>query len=197
MRGKSYNGVALPFGERTQFRILTDDKYEDRWTPGVYASRLVETDEFILLTDKGILKSRSVKRYADHSDRYNLEFLANIKGLPRNPTGGELDGSVQKSGKDFLVSGAGIRRMYITDKMLRDFGRTDGCPRCENYGATHSEECRRRFEEKMKASGQAFDTTPGQSTVETPIIVESKPSLVGGSSGLGSSSDSGSNSGSA
>ena len=59
MRGKSYNGQPLPFGERAHFRILTDDKYEDRWIPGVFVGKLVETDEFILLTDKGISKSRS------------------------------------------------------------------------------------------------------------------------------------------
>ena len=99
MRGKSYNGVAVPFGERAQFRILTDDKYEDRWIPGVYVGEVIETDEFIMLTHQGVKKSRSIKRYADHSDRYNLDFLANIKGLPWNPTGGELDGSVQKGGK--------------------------------------------------------------------------------------------------
>ena len=106
-----------------------------------------------------------------------------------------MDGSVQKGGKDFLVSGAGIRRMYITDKMLRDFGRTDGCPRCENYGATHSEECRRRFEEKMQATGQAFDTTPvAKSNVETHITVAHSSAS---SPGLSSSaSDSGSSSGS-
>ena len=39
MRGKSYNGQVIPFGERAQFRILTDDKYEDRWIPGVYVGK--------------------------------------------------------------------------------------------------------------------------------------------------------------
>ena len=118
MRGKSYNGQVIPFGERAQFRIFTDDKYEDRWIPGVFVGKMIETDEFILLTERGISKSRSVKRYADNSDRYDLDFLSKVRGLPWNPSGGELDGSVQKGGKDFLVGGAGIRRMYITDKML-------------------------------------------------------------------------------
>ena len=187
MRGKSYNGVTIPFGERAQFKVLTDDKYEDRWVPGVYVGKLVETDEFIFLTDLGVGKSRTVKQYANDADKYNLSFLSTAKGLPWATSASEVDGLVQKGGKDFLVGGASIRRMYITEQMLKQFGRTDGCPRCENFGATHSEECRRRLEEKTKASGQAFDTSLQQNG-ETRIIVEtSTPNLSSslGSNGLG------------
>ena len=111
MRGKSYNGVPIPFGERAQFRVRTDDKYEDRWVPGVYVGKLVETDEFIFLTDLGIAKSRTVKRYANDADKFNLEYLSTVKGLPWATSANEVDGSVQKGGEDFLVGGASIRRM--------------------------------------------------------------------------------------
>ena len=194
MRGKSYNGFTVNFGERCQFRILTDDKYEDRWQPGVFVGKKVETDEFIALTEKGVISSRSCKRYASKVDAYDLDYLSAIKGLPWAPLGDTIDGAV-KTGKDFMVGGASIRRMYITEQMLKEHGRTDGCPRCENYGATHSEECRRRIEAKMTAAGQAFN--PEQSNAETRILVEEhKTSLAGSSSSNpGSSSSGSSNSG--
>ena len=61
MRGKKYSGAHTPFGERVQLKILTDDKYEDRWVPGVFVGKMTETDEFILLTDQGVRKSRTIK----------------------------------------------------------------------------------------------------------------------------------------
>ena len=193
MRGKSYNGFTVNFGERCQFRILTDDKYEDRWLPGVFVGKQIETDEFIALTEKGVMLSRSCKRYASKVDAYDLDYLSKIKGLPWAPLGDMVEGAV-KMGKDFMVGGASIRRMYITEQMLKEHGRTDGCPRCENYGATHSEECRRRLESKMTAAGQAFDPQP--KTGETQILVEEpKASLPSSSSSVPISSNPGSSSG--
>jgi len=94
-----------------------------------------------------------------------------------------------------MVGGASIRRMYITEQMLKEHGRTDGCPRCENYGATHSEECRRRIEAKMIAAGQAF--SPTDKNGETRILVEeTKPSLASSSGSNSSSNSSSSTSGS-
>ena len=87
MRGKSYNGFTISFGEKAQFRILTDDKYEDRWVPGVFVGKQVETDEFIALTEKGVMLSRSCKRYASKVDAYDLDYLSKIKGLPWAPPG--------------------------------------------------------------------------------------------------------------
>ena len=56
------------------------------------------------------------------------------------------------------MAGARVRSMYITLKMLEKYGPTDGCPKCELYGASHSEECMIIFEDLLVAAGEAFRT---------------------------------------
>ena len=136
------------------FRILTDDKYEDRWTKGVFVGKLLETDECIFLTSAGVGKSRTLKRLEPNL-QYDLGFLNSCKGSPWNPTGKPEHNTLRRG--DPLTAGTGFRRIYITDKILDKYGRTDGCPRCENFDATHNEECRRRIEQAMISAGDAFN----------------------------------------
>ena len=82
--------------------------------------------------------------------------------------------------------------------MIKEFGTTDGCPKCVEFGSSHSAECIRRFEEKMKEAGKAFEVGPssdlGNQSQSTPIIVNPEhvplPTSVGNTSGQASSGSS-------
>ena len=41
------------------------------------------------------------------------------------------------------------RRLYITKKMVKQFGASLGCPGCTTVGAIHTEACRKRISDKI------------------------------------------------
>ena len=43
------------------------------------------------------------------------------------------------------------RRIYITKKMVTQFGASAGCPGCTTVGAVHTEACRKRISDKIAA----------------------------------------------
>lgn len=96
--------------------------------------------------------------------RHNKALLDTVNGLPWGPSGRPEEArssqtpSIQRG--DALTAGARIRGLYVTEPLLRKFGRTTNCPKCEELGTTHSAECRARIEELMVKSGEAF--RPGE-----------------------------------
>ena len=105
--------------------------------------KLDQTDEAILLTPTGVAKARGIKRL-EEAERFNITFLNSCKGLPWNPKAVENPAVLVRQG-DPLTAGTKIRNMRITENMLKKFGRSDGCPRCEEIGPSHSTECRPRM----------------------------------------------------
>ena len=126
------------------FKVITEDKFENRWENGVSIRKSEENDDYFDLTESGFKKSRTAKRPCE-GQRLDVDLLSKIKGLPWNPTGtrGSDQGNLgpKKNGKDFTVAGNSVRRMYITQSMATEFGSTDGCPKCGARGASHSAEC--------------------------------------------------------
>ena len=53
MRGREYRGIVIPVGEIAHFKVLTDDKFEDRWVKGVWIGRSEETDEHFFSIETG------------------------------------------------------------------------------------------------------------------------------------------------
>ena len=168
-RKQDYKGGLAIFGECVLFKVLTDDKMEERWRPGVSVGKDDQTDEFVLVTPDGVRKSRSIERQIAET-KIDVKFLDQYKGLPWSPAG-KPDGAPISKQSDPLVAGARLRRMYITPAMIQKYGPTEGCPKCENYGPSHSEECRRRLEEKMIQAGEAF-RTGGPQQGEKRLVVE-------------------------
>ena len=41
------------------------------------------------------------------------------------------------------------RRLYITKKMVKQFGATDGCAGCRSVGPPHTKDCRKRISDKI------------------------------------------------
>ena len=154
LRGKYYSGQVVPFGERVLFRTLAYDKFEERWSHGVFVGKIEQMDEFVLVTPSGVAKSRGVRRLEEGS-RYDLPFLRSCNGLPWLPKATAADLGPGRG--DPLQAGARIKRMYITQSMIDKHGRTDGCPLCENWGSSHNERCRQREEKLMLQTGDAFE----------------------------------------
>ena len=199
MRGREYNGKLLPFGEIGMFKVITDDKYENRWEKGVFVGKCPESDEFYYLTESGVGRSRDGKRIVE-AERYDVAMLAKVKGTPWDPKGTSSDvgNHCQKASKDFTVAGNSIRRFYITQSMINEHGSTDGCPKCGAWGATHSAECIKRFEGILIKTGKAFEVVHsdvgnhGQNNAAVEISPESVALPSSSSSVPGSDSSSGS-----
>ena len=86
MRGKDYAGVVLEFGETSQCRLADiSDKLNVRRTTEIFVGKLAETDEFLLIAERGLIKARAVTRLSGE-EAWDAAFLKLCKGSPRNPT---------------------------------------------------------------------------------------------------------------
>ena len=59
-RGKNCESQNVPFAATVLYNSSKHDKFEERWSKGIYVGRVERTDETILLTAEGVKKSRSV-----------------------------------------------------------------------------------------------------------------------------------------
>ena len=87
IRGKDYTGEVVPFGEICLGRNHTEDgaKLNMRCMRGVFVGKLDRTDEFLLLTPTGAMKTRCVRRL-EGDNAWNLQFLNLCVGNPWNAT---------------------------------------------------------------------------------------------------------------
>ena len=87
IRGKDYTGEIVPFGEVCLGRNPSEDgvKSDTRWMRGVFVGKLDRTDEFLLLTPTGAMKTRCV-RLPEGVNARNLQFLNLCVGSPWNAT---------------------------------------------------------------------------------------------------------------
>jgi hypothetical protein len=155
MRGKDYSGPMLRFAETAMFHPAgSTDKLAARWVEGIYVGKIVETDEFLYLTENGTKSSRSVKRLPE-SEACDTAFLKTVKGSPWNATGKAQEGVVEGTA---LMPGNRVRRMCITSSMLDKHGRAPGCSACAGLpGVVRSEACRTRIEMCCVQAGGATD----------------------------------------
>ena len=87
IRCKDYTGEVVPFGEICLGRNQSEDgaKLSMRWMRGVFVGKLDFTDEFLLLTPTGAMKTRCVRRL-EGDTAWNLLFLNLCVGSPWNAT---------------------------------------------------------------------------------------------------------------
>ena len=69
-----------------------------------------------------------------------------------------------------------MKGAYVTEKRLRQFGKTKGCPKCENGTGIHSEACVRGFRELVygtetqeESAPASFSTASGGSSSSSGI----------------------------
>ena len=87
IRGKNYTGEAI-WRKCAWDENLSEDgaKLNMRWMRGVFVGKLDRTDEFLLSTPTGAMKTRCVRRL-EGDNAWDLQFLNLCDGSPWNATG--------------------------------------------------------------------------------------------------------------
>ena len=92
------------FGESALFRVHGRhhvNKGDLAFNPGIWLGRETDTSEHPVGTSAGVLKSRSIRRFAP-SERLQLKLFKEFKGVPWNPRGdGKFDPSFICGGPDY------------------------------------------------------------------------------------------------
>ena len=155
-RCKDYAGEVMPFGEICLGRNHSDDgaKLNMRWMRGVFVGKLDRTDEFLLLTSTGAMKTRCVRRL-EGDIAWNLQFLNLCVGSPWNATARSTQQTPTIQQKDELDSGRRAKRVYCA-------------PGCLGRSVQHTEACRARIEQEMVDKGDAINFETGGEIVEEP-----------------------------
>ena len=85
--GKDYTGEVVPYGEVCLGRNHSEDgaKLNMRWMRRVFVGKLDRTDEFLLLTPTGAMKTRCVRRL-EGDNAWDLQFWNLCVGSPWNAT---------------------------------------------------------------------------------------------------------------
>ena len=125
IRGKDYTGEVMPFGEICLSRNHSEDgaKLNMRWMRGFFVGKLDRTDEFLLLTPTGAMKTRCVRRL-EGDNAWNLQFLNLCVGSPWNATARSTQQTPTIQQKDELDSGRRAKRVYLRQNILDKYGRT-------------------------------------------------------------------------
>ena len=149
---------------------------EPKFKEGVFLALTDVTDEYIIGTAKGCVKSNNVKRVPEEDAR-DLEMVKAIRGQPwkLSPT---MEAGTRTQDLPVRISmapvvqdqalpqsvgrgaDAGPRRLYIRrDVELENYGKTEGCKGClacdlGHKAVAHTEECRRRIEAAMTQNAE-------------------------------------------
>ena len=150
-----------------------------RWMRGVFVGKLDRTDEFLLLTPTGAMKTRCVTRL-DGDSAWDLLFLNLCVGTPCNATARSTQQKPNIQQKDELESGRRAKIVYLRQNMLDKYGRTAGCPSSVGNGQ-HTEECRARIEQEMVDKGDAIklETSGNQEEIVQEPDVSLKKRKIG------------------
>ena len=110
IRGKDYTAEVVPFGEICLGRNHSEDraKLNMRSMRGVFVGKLDRTDEFLLLTPTGAMKTRCVRRL-EGDNSWNLQLLNLCAGSPWNATGRSTQQTPTIQQKDELESGRRVK----------------------------------------------------------------------------------------
>ena len=172
-RGKKYKRELVPFAERIHFIVPGPkrhmNKLESKWSTGRFVGCVQRTNEMLVMTDRGVVKARSVKRMTEQ-ERWKTDDWDQIVGTPWEPKPAEeaaqalpmvaiAQGEAGPPPPPLELPGeqpGRARRVYIRREVeLQRYGPTQGCDGCEAATAgrgprAHSEICRRRIEQAMK-----------------------------------------------
>ena len=147
IRSKDYTGEGRNHSE-------DGAKLNMRWMRGVFVGKLDHTEEFLLLTPTGAMKTRCVSRL-EGDNALELHFLNLCVGSPWNAIARSTQQTPTIQQKDELESGRRAKRVYLRQHIWNKYGRTAGCPGCLGIGQ-QTEECRARVEQDMVDKGDAI-----------------------------------------
>ena len=125
----------MSFGEVCLGRNHSEDgaKLNMRWMRGVFVGKVDRTDEFLLLTPTGAMKTRYVRRL-EGNNAWDLQFLNVCVGNPWNATGGSTQQGPTIQTKDELASGKRTKRLNLRQNFLDKYGRSVEFPGCNRIG---------------------------------------------------------------
>ena len=112
-----------------------------RWMRGVFIGKLDRTDDFLLLTPAGAMKTRCVRRLKG-DNAWDLQFLSLCVGRPWDATGRSTQQKPTIQQKYELESGRRAKRVFLRQNILDKYGRTAGS--------------RARIEQQMVDKGDAI-----------------------------------------
>ena len=90
-KGKPFNKECVEFGECVMYMkqgIKGKDKFETRWSEGVWLGIADRTNEVIVGTSEGVIKARDIKRYSSEKEKWALDKFNEVKGVPWEPIPG-------------------------------------------------------------------------------------------------------------
>ena len=180
----------MPFGEVCLGRNHSEGgaKLNMRWMRGVFVGKLDRTDEFLLLTPTGAVKTRCVRRL-EGDNAWDLQFKNLCVGSPWNATTRSTQQTPTIQQKDELESGRRAKKVYLRQNILDKYGRIAGRPGCVGIGQ-HTEECRARVEQEMVDKSDAIELEISgnqEEIVPEPDVSLKKRKLVSQMSGGASS----------
>ena len=141
--------------------------------------------EYYVGTPDGVFGSRTLKRIPQ-SDRWNSEYICNVKGTTWAQPGGDRSSRVsmdpefikdvpQRVASDPEGSLPGIRRVRLNPRDFKVHGFTPGCPSCTaikngSVSQNHSEACRSRTENCLRGTPQGSKRIKDSEDRTTRII---------------------------
>ena len=169
-RGREWRVSIPPFGETVEF-LKRGHKFESRRQQGIFLGVKDNTTEKIVGNGPGVFTVQSIRRKSG-DDKYNLEILQSVTGVPWDPQATRDD--VLEGPRPAIVAGEPAeplaqpvvvqapkpktsRRLYITKRDLEKYGYTAGCPACDGVqignrstGVHRNDMCRERMEECLR-----------------------------------------------
>ena len=139
-------------------------KMDGRWKPGVWLGFRDRSNEFVVGTQEGCIKVRSIRQMPP-DQRWGGELWEKMRGTPWEPTPGHPERELKSKVIVPPLERADppvareqekhARRLYIRVKDVHDYGATEGCPGCAaavkgEASRNHTEECRDRLTELIR-----------------------------------------------
>ena len=164
IRGKPFNQQIAAFGEQILFKrhktTGQQQKLAVNWMDGCWLGFNTRTGEHIVSNNAAVVTCRSIRR-RNKEERWNRELLLGILRNHWSLQDGrvEVDPDPAAPARYLPVVNPEVpaeptvtririkengRRIYITKKMVSEFGATLGCRGCLVIGQRHTEECRAR-----------------------------------------------------
>ena len=164
--GREWRVSLPPFGETIEF-LKRGHKFEARWHQGIFLG-VKDNTEKIVGNASGVFTVQSIRRRSA-DDRYDVETLMSVTGVPWDPHATKLDevplprlveGDQQPLAPPVPEekSKKTLRRLCITKRDLDKHGYTAGCLACDatrngkkSPGVHHTPACRERMERLLHA----------------------------------------------
>ena len=151
------------FGEKVWYKVARDKaaaKLAPRWNQGIFFLRRERSDEAVIGTRDGVLKTRSIKRMIAQ-ERWDADMIKTLRGYPWRPDGGDEEENTEVVAQELpekphiqIEEEPQVRRVYIKKGDVAKYGASVGCPGCRAVltrgpSKPHTEPCRARITRRM------------------------------------------------